>query len=167
MLKVSRWILRIMNWINWGVGIPVVIVLALVTTIGAQRFVAAGGSAGVSHPQDILTLLGWYAILMVPIIVLAHIIFTRLIAIIDTATSGAVFSAVNAVRLRTIAWALLGTQVIDLLFGIYSASTSMRTGEYIGWSPGFTGWLAALMLFVLARIFRQGAAMRDDLEGTV
>ena len=167
MLNTSRWILRVLNWLNWGIGVPIVAALALVTTIGAQKFIAGGASAGVSHPQEFLTLLGWYALLMVPVIALAHIIFTRLIAVIDTVVSGAAFSAANATRLRTIAWALLGTQIIDLIFGVYSASTNMRTGEYIGWRPGLTGWIAGLLLFVLARIFQHGAAMQADLEGTV
>jgi hypothetical protein len=30
-----------------------------------------------------------------------------------------------------------------------------------------TGWLAVLLLFVLARVFDYGTRMRDDLEGTV
>jgi hypothetical protein len=30
-----------------------------------------------------------------------------------------------------------------------------------------TPWLAVLLLFVLARVFEQGAHMREDLEGTV
>ena len=29
------------------------------------------------------------------------------------------------------------------------------------------GWLAVLLTFVLARVFAQGALMRDELEGTV
>jgi hypothetical protein len=35
------------------------------------------------------------------------------------------------------------------------------------WSFGLTGWIAVLMLFVLARVFHQGARMREELEGTV
>jgi hypothetical protein len=31
----------------------------------------------------------------------------------------------------------------------------------------FGGVLTALLLFILARVFREGAAMRKDLEGTV
>ena len=30
-----------------------------------------------------------------------------------------------------------------------------------------TGWLAVLLLFVLARVFNHGTRIRDDLEGTV
>lgn len=29
------------------------------------------------------------------------------------------------------------------------------------------GWLAVLLTFLLARVFTEGARMRDDLEGTV
>jgi hypothetical protein len=29
------------------------------------------------------------------------------------------------------------------------------------------GWLAVLLTFLLARVFAEGARMRDDLEGTV
>ena len=37
----------------------------------------------------------------------------------------------------------------------------------IGWSFSATGWLAVLLLFVLARVFNEGAEMRYELEGTV
>jgi hypothetical protein len=30
-----------------------------------------------------------------------------------------------------------------------------------------SGWLAVLLTFLLARVFAQGALMREDLEGTV
>jgi hypothetical protein len=30
-----------------------------------------------------------------------------------------------------------------------------------------SGWLAVILLFVLARVFAEGATMRDDLAGTV
>ncbi len=30
-----------------------------------------------------------------------------------------------------------------------------------------TGWFAVPLLLILARIFKEGAIMRDDLEGTV
>jgi len=41
-------------------------------------------------------------------------------------------------------------------------------GEY-GWDPslGLLGWFAVLLMFILAEIFKQGAIMREDLEGTI
>ena len=38
---------------------------------------------------------------------------------------------------------------------------------YLGFGPSPAGLLAILVIFVLARIFRHGAEMRADLEGTV
>jgi hypothetical protein len=38
-------------------------------------------------------------------------------------------------------------------------------GSRFGFSLG--GVLLALVLFILARVFRQGAKMREELEGTV
>jgi hypothetical protein len=37
----------------------------------------------------------------------------------------------------------------------------------ISWGFSLTRWLAVLLLFVLARVFEQGARMREELEGTV
>ncbi len=39
--------------------------------------------------------------------------------------------------------------------------------NYIDVGVSFSGVLLALILFVLARVFGQGAQMRDELEGTV
>lgn len=97
---------------------------------------------------------------------LIHVIATRLLAIVDTVREGDPFVALNAERLKTMAWALLGTQILHLVFGLFAARLSRPNAE-IDWAFSFTGWIAVLLLFVLARIFEQGAAMRDDLEGTV
>jgi hypothetical protein len=37
----------------------------------------------------------------------------------------------------------------------------------ISWGFSLTRWLAVLLLFVVARVFEQGARMREELEGTV
>jgi hypothetical protein len=36
-----------------------------------------------------------------------------------------------------------------------------------GWTPNLAGWLVTLLVFVLARVFAAGTAMRDELEGTI
>jgi DUF2975 family protein len=99
---------------------------------------------------------------------LAHILLTRLLAIVETVRLGDPFVAVNAARLKTIAWALLGLELLHLVVGAIAASASSASQPLdIDWSFSFTGWLAVLMLFVLARVFDQGTRMRNDLEGTV
>jgi hypothetical protein len=37
----------------------------------------------------------------------------------------------------------------------------------INWSFSLTRWIAVLLLFVLARVFEQGARMREELAGTI
>jgi hypothetical protein len=86
---------------------------------------------------------------------------------IDMARAGEPFSRVNAARLKTIAWALLATQLLDLGFGIVVGEMQSAIGTPLPWSFGLTGWLAVLMLFVLARMFAHGAEMQDELAATV
>jgi hypothetical protein len=167
MINAARWTLRVLNWLNWGFGIPIVLLGIFAGFIMPDQFLAALQANGSPSPEAVLAYVRLAFPLTAPIIWLAHSIFTRLIAMIDTIPAGEVFSVVNADRLRTVSWALLGTQVIDLIVGIYMTYLSELSGEYLGWSFGLTGWLAALMLFILARIFREGAVMREELEGTV
>jgi hypothetical protein len=97
-----------------------------------------------------------------------HRILRDLQSIVETVRTGDPFVAGNARRLQTIAcWVLVG-EVLRLIIGalVMSASTSAQTLDIdIGFS--LAPWLAVLLLFVLARVFDQGARMRADLEGTV
>jgi hypothetical protein len=167
MLKAARTLLSGLNVLNWAVGILFIVFAALVTLVGSAAFIEVAEARNIAQPDALLNWLGWSAILMVPMIIAVHFIFTRLIRIIDSAGIGQAFSIANAERLTTIAWALLVTQLIDLAAGVLSTRTSALTGEYLGWSPSFSGLLAFILLFILARIFREGAAMREELEGTV
>ena len=110
-----------------------------------------------------------FAILAIvpPTAIAVHYILTRLAALVRDAAAGAAFSLINADRLRTIGWAVLAINIADLAYGWLSIRTSDATGEYFGWSLSLTGWIAVPMLFVLAHVFREGTAMREDLEGTV
>ena len=61
-----------------------------------------------------------------------------------------------------------GTQRLPRLVGLAAAGVfSAQQPISIGWRFSPTRWLAILLLFVLARVFEQGARMREDLEGTV
>ena len=74
----------------------------------------------------------------------------------------------NADRLRAIAWALLVAQLLSLGSGAIAEALS-TAARPIHVDAGFSisGWLAVLLTFVLARVFAEGALMRQDLEGTV
>jgi hypothetical protein len=70
--------------------------------------------------------------------------------------------------LQTIAWALLILQSLSMVVGAIGKAISTPENP-INLDPGVsvTGWLAVLLTFILARVFAEGARMRDDLEGTV
>ena len=80
--------------------------------------------------------------------------------IVRTVALGTPFVAENADRLvwmGSLALALKGVAVAERLM--------LGDGRVIAAPEG--GILLALTLFILARVFRQGAAMRADLEGTI
>ena len=57
-----------------------------------------------------------------------------------------------------------------LSMAIGGIGTAISTPAHpVDLDAGFSvnGWLAVLLTFILARIFAEGARMRDDLEGTV
>ena len=103
-------------------------------------------------------------------IALAAWMFILTARIIDTASTGDPFVAKNADRLNHIACLLLVIQAvgfaIDALMNLFPANiTDNVSVGYDGFSAA--GVLAALLIFVLAQIFRRGSEMRSELEGTV
>jgi hypothetical protein len=99
---------------------------------------------------------------------LTHILLTRLLAIVETVRRGDPFVADNAARLQTMAWALLGLEVLHLVVGAVAAAASSPSQPIdLDWNFSVRGWLAVLLLFVLARVFDHGTRLRNDLDGTV
>ena len=81
---------------------------------------------------------------------------------VDTVRSGDPFVPENAARLKTIAWCALITESLRLAFGMLAATMNLA-GSNIEWHFSATGWLAVVLLFVLARVFEEGTQMREDL----
>ncbi|KPF63078.1 DUF2975 domain-containing protein [Porphyrobacter sp. AAP60] len=167
MLRFAHSFLGLLNVLNWAVGVPMLVLFAI-AAIDSSAF--SDQMRSEFSPQETAALVEWLRVAAAATLVtipLAHIIFTRLRAMIRDAQSGLVFSLASIARLRTVAFCLLGVCIVDLVFGIASINVSEKTGEYLGWSPSLTPWLVAGLLFVLARIFSEGVTMREELEGTV
>ena len=168
MLHTAIWVLRVANVINW-IAAALVMAGALFPLADPQMLDRALDEL-FTEPASADAARFWLLALLattVPVAIAAHLIFTRLVAMLCDTQIGAAFSAANAARLTTIAWALLAINIADLAFGRISIWASAQSSEYFGWSPSLTGWFAVPLLLILARIFTEGAAMRDDLEGTV
>jgi Protein of unknown function (DUF2975) len=167
MLPNIKLLFKICNWLNWAGCIIYVLGIGILS-ISPDKFLAALGRAFTPNGAEMtLQTLQGIAILIIPTTYAAHRIFKAIGQIIDSAIQGEPFVVSNAALLRIIGWALLAIQFLDLIAGYLVMRFSDATGEYWGWSLAVTGWLAALLMFVLAHIFEQGAKLRDDLEGTI
>jgi hypothetical protein len=95
-------------------------------------------------------------------------VLRRLLAFIETVRNGNPFVAANAERLQAIAWVLLALQLLSMFIGgIGNAISTPAFPVHLNAGFSTSGWLAVLLTFVLARIFAEGAQMREDIDGTV
>lgn len=166
-LALSRKVLRVLTWLNLLVGVLILGLLVTSVVVGDQvmRTLAAGtpqANARLFMGMRLVALIGLCA---VPVV---HFILGRILAIVDTVSVGNPFVMANAARLQKIAWAVLILELSHLAVGAVAASVSTAAAPFdINWSFSPTRWVAVLLLFVLARVFEQGAQMREELEGTV
>ena len=98
-----------------------------------------------------------------------YLFFTlNLSRIVATVGTGDPFQPENADRLDRMAWLTLATQgcllVLAPLIGVIATRLDVLRGDF---DLSLEGFVMALVLFILARVFRRGTQMRDDLEGTV
>jgi hypothetical protein len=88
--------------------------------------------------------------------------------IVDTVADGDPFIPDNARRLERMGWLSVATQLIAIPAGALAGwATYLAHVHYVDIGISLGGIFLALILFVLARVFRTGAQMRDELEGTV
>jgi hypothetical protein len=166
-LALSRKVLRLLVKLNLLMGVLILALLVTSVVVGdsVMRTLTAG------NPQANATLfmgMRLVAVLGLCAIPVVHFILTRILAIVDTVSVGDPFVMANAERLQKIAWAVLVLELIHLAVGAVAASVSTAAAPFdINWKFSPTRWVAVLLLFVLARVFEQGAQMRKDLEGTV
>lgn len=89
-------------------------------------------------------------------------------AVVATVSEGDPFVPENATRLERLAVYTLLLEVLHLAVGAVASAASTPEQPFdIDWSFSFTPWLAVLLLFVLARVFREGSRLRAELEGVV
>ncbi|TRD11574.1 DUF2975 domain-containing protein [Erythrobacter insulae] len=120
----------------------------------------------------IMPLIGLFALILVAV-ALAFLFFGKLRAIIGTVGERDPFVPENADRLSFMAWTMLSIQVLMIplagLALIVATWADAAGHEKVTVDAGLnlTGLLLVVVLFILARVFKHGAAMREDLEGTV
>ena len=166
-LALSRKVLRVLVWLNLLMGVLILGLLVTSVVVGdsVMRALAAGTPQANARLFMGMRLVAVIGLAAVPVV---HFILTRILAIVDTVSVGDPFVMVNAARLQKIAWGVLALELMHFAVGAVAASVSTAAAPFdINWRFSPTRWVAVLLLFVLARVFEQGARMRDELEGTV
>ncbi|WP_114950691.1 DUF2975 domain-containing protein [Sphingosinicella terrae] len=164
-MRTANAILRLLIFLNIGGFVLIALFGAMTFHPGLRDAVVS--TQGAAAADDILLTFRLVVLVVAFVVPLAHVLLSRLRDMVATVAAGDPFVPANAARLKTIAWCLLGIQLCDLAFGAVMLMPGAREEVMSGWTFSVTGWLAVLLLFVLARVFDQGARLRDDLAGTV
>ena len=131
----------------------------------AQEVAAAGGEFAPALAVMLLLIVS-----AAVIVALAFHFFQLLGRVIDTVSQGDPFTTDNAQRLTRMGWIALIFQIASFpiaAMALYVEQFSPQENLTFDIDFSLTGVLLAIVLFILARVFRHGASMRDDLEGTV
>jgi hypothetical protein len=158
--------LRILILANWLFGAAILVLLLVCPN--EQWIMAVFKLSPSPDAQRLVLGLRAAAVLVLVGVPLNYAVLKKLLAIVLTVRAGDPFVAGNAQRLQTIAWALLGLQLLSLAIGaIGKAVSSPAHPVHLDAGVSISGWLAVILTFSLARVFAEGTRMREDLEGTV
>ncbi len=150
-----------------AIGLPALVIF--------QDEVVAGMAAeGVANGADLILPIALVLAGAIGLIGLAVYFLVLLRRIVSSVGEGDPFAPVNADRLSRMGWVALAGQIAALPIGAVVAWIAVQVGDQVEnihideeMGVSLSGLLLILVLFILARVFRHGAAMREDLEGTV
>jgi hypothetical protein len=165
-LPIAHVVLRILIVLNWLSGAAI---FALLVVMPNRQWIMSALELSPSpEAERLIFALRAIAVLGLVAIPLNYLVLKRLLAIVETVRGGDPFVAANASRLQGIAWVLFALNLLSIVIGAI-AQTVSTPAHPLHIDAGFSinGWLAVLLTFVLARVFAEGALMREDLEGTV
>jgi len=165
-LPIAYVVLRILIVVNWLFGAAI---LALLVVMPNEQWIMSAFKLSPSPEAERLVMgLRAIAVLGLAAIPLNYAVLKRLLAIVETVRAGDPFVAANASRLQAIAWVLLAVNLLSIVIGAIARTVSTPANPlHIDAGFSISGWLAVLLTFLLARVFAEGALMREDLEGTV
>ena len=151
----------------------VILIIGLPLVFFLRDRITAEAIAEFGNPDFVFPLAAVCGVMMLAIILLlmAFWFLRQLRQIIATVGQGDPFVPENAERLTLMGWIALAAQLLAIpaaAAALYIAKVFEEQGETtIDAGFDLTGIILVVVLFILARVFRHGAAMREDLEGTV
>lgn len=150
----------------------IMVVLSVLAVVYRDRITTTSFESSLGNTEPLVGLPVLF-LLVAAFLGLGFVFFRKLKAIINTVGEGNPFEPENAQRLNMMAWLLLAMQILIMpatAIGAFlqpwiNAQDEMDLTIEMG--PDVEGILMVVILFILARVFKHGAAMRDDLEGTI
>ena len=166
-LPVAWVTLRALVVLNWVCG-ALIFSLLLISFQAEEWTWRALGVGSVAGHEGIVSAMRSIMVIGIVSVPIAFVVFRQLLHILKSVRASKPFTLENAGRLKVIAWALLALEVLHIcVVTIASAVSTKEVPLRISGNFNLSGWLAILLLFVLAQVFLEGARMHDDLEGTV
>lgn len=168
LLSIARLVVGLLMGLFIFVSVVVAIGLTAILTVQRGEIMERAAAANGGPAGYFLIILAF--VLIIALMAISFLFMRELNRLIGSVGQGDPFQPFNADRLRRMGWLTVASQL--LLVGLASIGMAfdgirpaLMAEDALNAAMG--GLLLALVLFVLARVFRLGAAMRDELEGTV
>ena len=119
------------------------------------------------HPGFTTAEMPWLLAILVGAALIVGLVFLFIKTLLDIVKSDPLTTE-NAARLEKMGWLAIGIEGVGLLAAMVAWRLS-RIFPETDWDfdLDLSSVILVLLLFILARVFRNGAAMRAELEGTV
>ena len=163
LLTVTLFLLRLVMVVMAAIIVAGVVAVIALLAFPDQQFAPQLSDAG----RNTVWWVAAGAAMLVVILALGIAFIRALTRIIGSVGEGDPFRPENADRLSRMGWIALALQGCNLVLVPVVGAIADRIGTQSGVDASFDTLILALVLFILARVFRHGTQMRDDLEGTV
>jgi Protein of unknown function (DUF2975) len=146
----------------------VLLVIGIGAVLTVERSEVLAQVASFNAPASIYWLVVAAMLVIVGVLAAALQFIRQLYRIILSVNDGDPFVPVNAVRLGQMAWLTVAVQLgTTIVWAMAQIVKSYAPINDFAWDLSLSGWLLALVLFILARVFRHGTDLRAEVEGTI
>lgn len=172
--KQVDWLLGATVGLCWAVLVLLGIGLGALVAAVPSLFIFQGrviSEIAKKHPGFTADQLPWVLAILIGatlIVALVFLFVKTLLDIVMSVGTGDPLTTENAARLEKMGWIGIGVQGVGLLTGMVTWRLSSFIPKLdLDFGIDLSNVILILLLFILARVFRAGATMRAELEGTV
>ncbi len=168
LLGIARGVITFFMGIALLVAAALVIAAPFLLIFRQAIIVAIASEMGHTPTASMATALAAVMLLAAAMMATGFLFLRAMRRIVDSVGQGDPFVPANADRLRQMGWLLIAIELVAIPASALGAWIEANTKNvHLEFSISITGFLLALVLFILARVFRTGALMREELEGMV